>query len=299
MGFWCSVALVPLQLGRADGDWGVHRAEPSRGLPRQTDAPRRSRALPPAWCCYRSREILAALLPLPAFQTRLRISSTAPSWGRCHGKPGRLNATSLSAHKKLGGGRGERGPLRAEGLTLPVKLLADPFAPLFAQIPEPARVANVSALERNLKAKEKGSGEKRSYCLAMLQQWICSRETPRPHQRCWEGLRAPFRDWASPKYAFWGKSIYLSHKQNLHSALCFTIVRTRGGPDSKAAKSFGYSLQGISQQKPQAGSCWLPGSASAADDKEGKSQAGVRLFGHRFPAVSVSDLASHFNYASS
>ena len=53
---------------------------------------------------------------------------------------------------------------------MPVKLLADPFAPLFAQIPEPARVANVSALERNLKAKEKGSGEKRSYCLAMLQQ---------------------------------------------------------------------------------------------------------------------------------
>lgn len=37
---------------------------------------------------------------------------------------------------------------------MPVKLFTDPFAPLFAQIPEPARVANVSALKRNLKVKK-------------------------------------------------------------------------------------------------------------------------------------------------
>lgn len=40
-------------------------------------------------------------------------------------------------------------------LTLPVKLFADPFTPLFAQIPDPARVANVSTLECNLKARRK------------------------------------------------------------------------------------------------------------------------------------------------
>lgn len=53
---------------------------------------------------------------------------------------------------------------------MPVKLFADPFAPLFAQIPEAARVADVSALEGDLKAKTKSSGEKRSHCLAVLQQ---------------------------------------------------------------------------------------------------------------------------------
>lgn len=36
-----------------------------------------------------------------------------------------------------------------------VKLFADPFTPLFAQIPDPARVANVSTLECNLKARRK------------------------------------------------------------------------------------------------------------------------------------------------
>lgn len=40
-------------------------------------------------------------------------------------------------------------------LTLPVKLFADPFTPLFAQIPDSARVANVSTLECNLKARRK------------------------------------------------------------------------------------------------------------------------------------------------
>lgn len=73
----------------------------------------------------------------------------------------------LSRHKKGLGSRGERGLLHAKGLTLPVKFFTDPFAPLFAQIPEPARVANVSALECNLKAKKKSSIEKRSYCLAV------------------------------------------------------------------------------------------------------------------------------------
>lgn len=162
--------------------------------------------------------------------------------------------------------KGDR--LRTTGLTLPVKLLADPLAPLFAQVPEPAGVANVSTLERNLKAKKKSSSEKRNYCLAVLQQQICSHETGRPQQQRWEGLRSRFREPASPKYAFWGKNIHLSRKQNFHSALRVTVARTRGGPNSKAAKSFGYSLQAISQQKPQAGSCWLPGSASMADDKE-------------------------------
>lgn len=52
-------------------------------------------------------------------------------------------------------------PWRAEvkgelkGLTLPVELFADPFTPLFAQIPDTAGVANVSTLECNLKARRK------------------------------------------------------------------------------------------------------------------------------------------------
>lgn len=55
-----------------------------------------------------------------------------------------------------------------KGLTLPVELFTDPFTPLFAQIPDPARVANVSTLECNLKARRKAVV--RSYCLAVLQQ---------------------------------------------------------------------------------------------------------------------------------
>lgn len=46
---------------------------------------------------------------------------------------------------------------------MPVELLADSLAPLFAQVPQPARVADVSTLERNLKAKGKSRGETRNY----------------------------------------------------------------------------------------------------------------------------------------
>lgn len=38
---------------------------------------------------------------------------------------------------------------------MPVKLFADPFTPLLAQIPDPAGIANVSTLECNLKARRK------------------------------------------------------------------------------------------------------------------------------------------------
>lgn len=143
--------------------------------------------------------------------------------------------------------KGDR--LHVTGLTLSVKLLADPLTPLFAQVPEPARVANVSTLECNLKGKKKSSSEKRNYCLAVLRQQIC-----RPHQQRWDGLRSRFREPASPKYAFWGKNIHLSCKQNFHSALRVTVVRTRGGPNSKAAKSFWILL---ASNKPTKASGWL------------------------------------------
>lgn len=50
-----------------------------------------------------------------------------------------------------------------------VELLADPLAPLLAQLPQPAGVADVSTLECNLKAKEKSGGEKRDRYPGVLQ----------------------------------------------------------------------------------------------------------------------------------
>lgn len=50
-----------------------------------------------------------------------------------------------------------------------VELLTDPLAPLLAQLPQPAGVADVSTLECNLKEKEKSSGEKRDCYPGALQ----------------------------------------------------------------------------------------------------------------------------------
>lgn len=67
----------------------------------------------------------------------------------------------LSCHIKCLKEQSERRIQYIRGLTLPVEFLTDPFTPLLAHLPEPARIANVSTLQRDLKAEEESGREKK------------------------------------------------------------------------------------------------------------------------------------------
>lgn len=53
---------------------------------------------------------------------------------------------------------------------MPVELLTDPFAPLFAHLPDPARIANVSTLQGDLRTDPAGRESQRASSAANVPQ---------------------------------------------------------------------------------------------------------------------------------
>lgn len=146
-GFWGSMVPAPFQLRNTHGNWRVSEKNPAMGFAAEFKCWRTAKPslLPDAGRGAEKHSLL--LYPFPLFQWG--SASLKSSFSRD------ISVLPLACHTETMESWGGRDYCELKGLTLPVKLFADPFTPLLAQIPDPAGIANVSTLECNLKARRK------------------------------------------------------------------------------------------------------------------------------------------------
>lgn len=142
----CGTGTIPAQ----KRSWWLEglREEPSHGLFSWVQVLRHSKTLPS--CLMLVEEQRNTCCP----STPSHFSSEAVHLWRAHSQ-GTFQCYLRLSTQKPGKAEGKGDCCELKGLTLSVELFTDPFTPLFAQIPDPARVANVSTLECNLKARRK------------------------------------------------------------------------------------------------------------------------------------------------